>query len=392
MTDSVGPLAGVRVLDVSQVIAGPYGTSLLTHSGAEVIKIEPLGGEIARGLASGFLGWNRGKRAMALNLQAEAGVEVFYRLAKWADVFVENFRPGVTNRLKIDYPALSALNPEIIYVSASAFGQTGPYSHRPGFDPLLQAMTGVERSQGGRHNPPVFLRIAITDNVTAMTHAAAITMALYHRERTGRGQRIEVSLLQSGILVNGDAFTRYPGRPARLLPDAGQHGLGPLDRMYAASDGWIFIYVGGSDERWGRLAPVVGIGPADARFSTAAAREQNGDDLARLLESAFSSRSADEWLETLEDAGVPAAPVIEGYGSRLFEDVQPIINGYIISGEHAERGHMEQPGNYIRYSLTPTSQEGRPAPLLGQHTDEILAQFGYSTADIGRLRDEGVVA
>ncbi len=389
-----GPLEGVNVLDLSQVIAGPFGTSLLSHAGANVLKVEPLGGEIARGLAAGFFGWNRGKRAIALNLQSDAGRDIIYRMAKWADVLVENFRPGVVDRLKIGYETLSALNSRLIFVSVSAFGQTGPYSHRPGFDPLLQAMTGVERAQGGPHNPPVFLRIAITDNMTAMMHAAAITMALFHRERTGRGQRIETSLLQSGIFINGDAFTRYQSRPARLLPDAGQHGLGALDRMYATADGRVFIVVLDDDERWRRLASVPRLAPAlaDSRFETAAGRSEHSEALAAALDAAFANVTTDECLAELDEAGVPAAPVVTGYGSKLFEDVQPIINGYVVAGEHAERGRLEQPGNFIRYSLTPTEQEGLAPPILGQHTDEVLAEFGFAVEDIARLRTEGVVA
>ncbi|HXH23032.1 MAG TPA: CoA transferase [Dehalococcoidia bacterium] len=390
-----GPLDGIRAVDLSQVIAGPYGTALLSYAGVDVIKVEAPGGESGRNLAGGFFGYNRGKRAICIDLQKPEGQAVFHRLARdWADVIVENFRPGVVERLNVDYKTIASLNPRIIYVSATAFGSSGPYSHRPGYDPLLQAMTGVERAQGGRHNPPVFLRIAITDLTTGLMHAAAIAMALYHRERTGRGQHVKASLMRSGIFINGDAFTRYPGRPARILPDAGQHGLGPLDRMYETKDGWIFILVEDDQGRWEKLCSVPGLGEAlaDGRFRTPADRAQHADDLAAVLEKAFRSDSAEAWLAKLEAAGVPAAPVIEGYGRQFFEDVQPIVNRYTVFGEHPERGHMEQSGNYIGYSLTPTSQEGRTAPLLGQHTDEIMAELGYSEAEVASLRAAGAIA
>src|SRR3990172_10856943 len=197
-----GPLAGIKALDLSQVYAGPYCTGLLAHAGVEVIKVEALGGEIGRNLGAAFLGINWGKRAIGLNLQTPEGQAVMHRLAAWADVLVENFRPGVMERLGIGYETLSGINPRIIHVSVTAFGETGPYSHRPGFDPLIQAMSGIERVQGGRQNPPVFLRIAITDFATAMVDAAAVVMALYERERTGRGQRIDMSLLQARIFIN----------------------------------------------------------------------------------------------------------------------------------------------------------------------------------------------
>ncbi len=219
-------------------------------------------------------------------------------------------------------------------------------------------------------------------------------MALYHRQRTGRGQHVKVSLMRSGIFINGDAFTRYPGRPARLLPDAGQHGLGPLDRMYRTSDGWVFLLVEDDQERWQRLSALAQTtgALADARFASAEGRDVHADDLAAVLEKLFRAETTAAWLERLEAAGVPAAPVIEGYGRAFFEDVQPILNGYTVHGEHAERGHLEQTGNYIGYSGTPTSQEGRAAPLLGQHTDEIMAELGYPAADIARLREAAAIA
>jgi formyl-CoA transferase len=390
-----GPLDGIKAIDLSQVIAGPYGTAVLSHAGVDVIKVEAPGGETGRNLAGGFFGYNRGKRAMCIDLQKPEGQEVFHRLARdWADVIVENFRPGVVERLRVDYKTISTLNPRIVYVSATAFGSSGPYSHRPGYDPLLQAMTGVERAQGGRHNPPVFLRIAITDLTTGLMHAAAIALALYHRQRTGRGQHVKASLMRSGIFVNGDAFTRYPDRPARILPDAGQHGLGPLDRMYQTSDGWVFLLVEDDSERWAKLRSLPELGAAlrDERFQTAEGRSRQADALAAVLENAFARDTSDAWLARLDAAGVPAAPVIEGYGREFFEDVQPIVNRYTVYGEHTERGHMEQAGNYVGYSLTPAAQEGRAAPLLGEHTDEIMQELGYSEGETAALRAAGAIA
>ncbi|HLF76380.1 MAG TPA: CoA transferase [Dehalococcoidia bacterium] len=388
-----GPLAGVKMIDLSQVIAGPYGPALLADAGAEVVKVETHQGEIARSLGGSFLSLNRGKRSLPLNLQTEAGKEVMYRLAKWADVMVENFRPGVVQRLKVDYETLSALNPRLIYVSVTAFGASGPYAHRPGFDPLLQAMTGTERAQGGRHNPPVFLRIAITDYVTAMVQAGAVTMALYNRERTGHGCHINTSLLRNGIFINAEAFTRYEGRPERVLPDAGQHGLGPLDRMYATRDGWLFLLVEEDEERWRKLVvqPRFASLDADVRFSSAKLRGQNADALAQALADIFATDRTESWLVMLESHGVPCAPVVEHYDRTFFEDVQPMVNGYSVAGDHANRGRVEHTGNFIHYGASPTTREAVAAPLLGQHTDAVLAELGYDAEAIARLRAESVV-
>ena len=300
-------------------------------------------------------------------------------------MLIENFRPGVMERLKLDYATLNAMNPRLIFVSVTAFGPTGPYAHRPGFDPLLQAMTGTERAQGGRHNPPVFLRIPITDHFTALLQAATVTCALFNRERNGHGEHVNLSLLRSGIFINGDAFTRYEGRPERPLPDKGQYGLGPLDRMYQASDGeWLFVLVEDDDERWRGLLSLPSLShlAPDARDDVEA--------LTVALEAVFKTRPAAEWLTELEAAGVPCAPVVVGYDRTFWEDVQPMVNGYVVRGEHPERGHMELDGNLIHFSDAAAAAEMRMGPTLGQHTREVLRELGYNDKAIDRFKATGV--
>jgi crotonobetainyl-CoA:carnitine CoA-transferase CaiB-like acyl-CoA transferase len=387
-----GPLAGVKILDMGQIIAGPYGSAVLSDIGAEVIKVEPAGGDVLRNLGGGALGLNKGKRGIAIDLQHPEGQKIMHRFAKWADVLIENYRPGVVERLAVDYETLRRINPRLIYVSVTAFGDTGPYAHRPGADPILQAMTGVERAQGGRHNPPIFMRVAICDYITAMLQASAITLALYHRERTGEGQYIEASLLQGGIFTNSEAFSRYASRPERPLPDAGQYGLNALDRMYQTADGWLFIVVD-DQERWENLVTTPGFEDLrrESKFSTLSLRQQNDAELASSLEKRFVRETTEGWLERVAPNGVPIAPVQQQYSQLLFNDVQAILNGYVIRREHAQLGEIEQPGNLIGFSLTPPSSEGLAAPLLGQHTNEILQEFGYSEEEIGELRENHVV-
>jgi crotonobetainyl-CoA:carnitine CoA-transferase CaiB-like acyl-CoA transferase len=387
------PLAGIKALDLSQVIAGPYGTGLLSYLGVETVKVEMLRGEQGRSLAGSWFGLNRGKRSLPLDLTKDEGREILYRLAADADIFVENFRPGVVDRMGIGYEAIKKLNPRVIYVSVSAFGETGPYVGRPGFDPLLQAMTGIERLHGGPGNPPVFLRIAINDYASGMMVAAAVTLALFNRERTGEGAHLHLSLLRAGLFINGEAFTRYAGRPETRLPDKGQNGFSALDRMYKAADAWLYLLVEDDEERWRKLTSLAAfaVPRADPRFATAALRAEHDAALAEVLEAIFETQDVEGWLGALQAAGVPAAPVLPDYDRRFFEDIHPIINGYLVTDSDPLRGRIEHNGNYIRFSDAETQLEGNAAPRLGQHTEEVLGEIGYDEAGIERLRANGVI-
>lgn len=387
------PLKGIKAIDLSQVIAGPYGTGLLSYLGCETVKVEMLRGEQGRSLAGSWFGLNRGKRSLPLDLTKPEGKEVLFKLAASADILVENFRPGVVERMGIGYEALSAINPRLIYVSISAFGATGPYAHRPGFDPLLQAMTGIERVHGGPGNPPIFLRIAINDYLTGMMQASAITLALFNRERTGQGDHIFLSLLRAGLFINAEAFTRYEGRQPRRLPDKGQHGFNALDRMYRAMDGWLYLLVEDDEQRWRRLVTLPAFADLgiDPRFGDVTSRAENDQALARLLEQRFASDTVESWLAALEAAGVPSAPVLPDYDRRFFEDVHAIINGHLVSDQDPVRGRVEHNGNYVHFSGAETQVTGNAAPHLGQHTEEVLTELGYLPADIERLRQAGVI-
>lgn len=392
-------LQGVRVLDLSSYLAGPVCPKLMADMGADVIKLESLEGDGLRSLSAGFLGWNPGKRCIAVDLKQPEGRAIAHKLAAQADVVVENMRPGVAERLGVGYEQLRALNPRLIYCTVTAYGSQGPYAHKPGVDPLLQARSGVERAQGGEENPPVFLRVPVCDYATAMLACVAVCMALYHRARTGQGQRLETSLLNTGIFVNSDAFTRYQGRPKRRLADKEQWGLGALYRIYPAQDGWLLLAALG-DGHWEglsrALSPSAGLrtgGPElvqDSRFASAEARREHDGALAKALESLFRERPAAEWEALLEAEGVSCAPVSEEYHRSFFTDPHALANDLVAVHQHPILGELKQAGLLVKLSETPGVLQG-PAPLLGQHTVEILEELGYSQAEIQILKERKVV-
>jgi crotonobetainyl-CoA:carnitine CoA-transferase CaiB-like acyl-CoA transferase len=255
----------------------------------------------------------------------------------------------------------------------------------------LQARSGVMRAQGGPENPPVFLRIAVCDYTGAMLNAAAISMAIYHRERTGEGQRIETSLLSAGALINSEAFTSYKGRPPRQLADKGHYGLNALDRLYPTREGWLMVAVA-DDRDWSALCRALAREDlaADPRFTTAAGRAANDAALAGMLETVLAERTAEEWLADCEVAGAPVAPVVMGFSQALFSDPHALVGDFIVSRQHTTLGQLDMPGHLVRLSETPGTVN-RAAPLLGEHTDEVLAELGHTPEQITDLRARRIV-
>ncbi len=375
------PLAGVRVVDLTSYIAGSYGAMMLADMGATVIKVEALEGDSFRELP-GFFGWNRGKRSIAMNLKDPDGRAVVHRLAAGADVVMENMRPGVVERLGVDYATLRALNPRLIYSSVTAFGPDGPYRDRPGFDPLLQAMGGVMAAQGFG-GPPQYSRIAPTDYYTAALACQAILAALFVRERTGKGQRVETSLLQGVIALQAGTFVDYPGRETVYRET-------PTYRMYQAGDGeWLFLACG-NQSFWTKLCKALGRQDLadDPRFGSWLARRDNADALTPLLESAFRSRPRDEWLGILADHDIPAA------GTQTLRDFMhdPAVlhHKMAVTYEHPEVGPLTLMGQPLRFSESPVPDAG-PPPTLGQHTAQILREAGYADGDIADLARRRVI-
>ena len=295
-----GPLDGIRVVDLTSYIAGSYGAMMLADLGASVVKVEALEGDSFRELP-GFYGWNRGKRSIAVDLKQPDGRAIVHRLAREADVAMDNMRPGVAERLGVDYDTLAALNPRLIYSSVTAFGRTGPYRDRPGFDPLLQAMGGLMALQGFG-GPPAYLRTAPTDYYCAALACQGILAALYVRERTGRGQRVETSLLNAVLALQSGLVVDFPGRQSVFRET-------PTYRLYQAGDGQWFFLACGNQSFWVKLCAALGLPELadDPRFASWLSRRDHGDVLTPILEKAFASRSCDEWLHVLAEYDIPAA-------------------------------------------------------------------------------------
>ena len=387
------PLKGVKVVEISNVIAGPSAGKMLADLGADVIKLESLNGDISRPVGhAGFLYINSNKRSVSVEARTDHGKEVSRRLAAQADVLLANLRPGATDRIGLATDVLKKLNPGLIETHVTAYGRAGPYAHRPGVDPLAQALTGLQREQGGPGNPPVPLaNLAATDFVAGAMGALGAVMALFVRERTGLAQRVDTNLLNAGILIGSEAVLRYEGKPPRRLIDKGQYGLDALHRLYQTKDGWIYL-VAETEEQWGALCKVLDSDDlcADTRFASAQARRESRAILDGLLEPTFWKRTSQEWLRLLGGERVPCAPVVDEYSEGFFSDPQAVANDMIGTLRHPTVGQMKVLRNAVRFRDT-ADIEARPTPLLGEHTHQALQEVGYSERQIEELYRKGVV-
>jgi len=381
-----GPLAGVRVLDLARVLAGPYAAMLLADLGAEVIKVErpetgddtrswgpPFAGPEDRRQSTYFLSANRGKRSVTIDLKDPAEQGFVAELIRWADVLVENFRPGVMERLGLGDERLAELNPGLVRLSISGFGEAGADRDRVGYDQIVQAEGGLMSMTGMPGGPPVKVGVPIADVAAGLFGVIGVLGALVERGRTGRGQRVTTSLLAAQAGIHTFQATRYlvagkvPGPSGNHHPTVAPYGL------FDAADGPLVIAVGNEDI-WCRFAPLVGVDPADPRFAANALRLRNLDELHRILASALAARPVAEWLSMLSGAGVPAGRVKsldEVYDSgRLAWEV-----------DHPALGRIRLSANPLHFSRTAVSP-GLPPPLLGEHTDQVRrAVIGDQPAD-----------
>ncbi len=385
------PLTGIKVLDFSHVQSGPICTAMLADMGAEVVKIEPFGGDQFREPMEGanFFNFNRNKRGMALNLKTPEGKEIILKMAKEADVLVENFLPGAMDRLGFGYEALSQLNPRIVYCSISGFGLSGPFRDRPAYDPILQAMSGIMDATGEPDRPPVRMRPAMIDYCAGFNAVFAIAAALYGREKTGRGQRADVALLDVGIYAMGPFVTQYMRR-GELPERAGSaQPSGGAIQNFETRDGLIYI-TAGPDHMWKNLSQALGIPEAgdNPRYATRAKRAEH-----RLEISEMVNRETRKYNRQELEAKLLAADVACGTVRNIGEIIQePHVQGRGI----LEEANYPSVGNIVAVK-TPIFFSGKPAPfrrrapMLGEHSREILKELGYADEQIQDLIKRGVV-
>jgi len=392
-----GPLDGIRVIDVSAMVSGPLATMILGDQGADVIKVEPPGvGDLVRafgtrraGVPAIFATTNRNKRSLVLDLKSERGRALLERLVAGADVFVQNFRPGAVERMGIGEPALRAIKPDLVYVSISGFGERGPYVGKRVYDPVVQALSGLATIQAdAATGRPRMMRTIVPDKLTAVTAAQAITAALVARERTGVGQHVRLAMLDATV-----AFLWPEGMASHTFLDVDEEDWRPnrvRDLIYETADGYITVGVV-SDAEWRGLVRVLEQ-PAlleDERFRTPSRREKNAEARMSLTADALRTRTSREWLERLDAEEVPCAPVVTR--DELVTHPQIVANELLVESTHPHAGRMRQPRPAARFGTTPAAIR-RPAPVHGEHTDEVLAELGCSSSEIAELRSARIVS
>ena len=392
------PLAGMVVLDLSQIMAGPICTMTLADMGADVIKVEKIqGGDDARRMgppfiqdwSAGFLAVNRNKRSLALDLRQDPGRDLFQRLLDRADVLIENFRPGVMARLGLDYPAVSKIKPSLVYCSISGFGGTGPYSKRGGFDLVAQGMSGLMSITGHPGSPPAKVGVPITDISAGMLAANGILCAYIHALKTGRGQFVDTSIMEAGIAYTVWESAVYFADGEVAGPLGSAHRLSAPYQAFRTSDGYINL-AAPTQPTWENLCRAMSIEELieDPRFHTPADRKVHEVDLAALLKETFRRKPTGYWLETLEQAGVVAGPIYDM--GQVYQDPQVHARQMMVDLEDTELGTLHNIGIPVKLSATP-GRIRRRAPALGEHSREVLLEAGFAEAEVDGLIEASVV-
>jgi len=393
-----GALAGMRVLELAQIMAGPTCGMLLADMGADVIKVEKLpGGDDSRGyreprvngVSAPFLILNRNKRGLALNLKDPRGREILLRMVKDADVLTENYRRGTLEKMGLGYDVLAQHNPGLIYAAVSGYGREGPYADKGGFDLIAQGFAGLMSITGEPGGPPVKTGNSVADINAGILACVGILAAYAHKLKTGEGQIVDTSLMEAALQQTYWHAAIYFATGESPAPTGSAHLLTAPYQAFHASDGWINIG-GANQSNWERIADVLGHPEwrDDPRFATNSARMQNVEALAALINDVLATGTKAEWIERFDAAGVPVGPV-HSIGEALGHP-QTLARGMVVELDHPTAGRTQALGCPVHFSATPTSVT-RPAPLLGEHTRDLLHQYGYSDADIDALIAEGVV-
>jgi formyl-CoA transferase len=387
-----GPLDGITVLDLCSYLAGPYGCTLLADLGANVIKIESPQGDMLRqfpsslpGEARFFLGTNRGKRALALDLKQKEGLAVLHRMVESADVLVENFRPSVPARLGIDYPRLKAINPRLVYAGLTGYGDRGPLSEKGGFDQVLQCLSGMAVFQGGGPDKPQLVYGSVLDYFTSALLAYSVAAALFQREKSGKGQYLSLSLLRSALTIQAGRFVWAESEGRDVARDS---GTGGLTGIHPTKAGALYISVH-SNHFWAALCELIGRPElaSDPRCASMRSRAQYAAELVPEVRSALAARSALEWEEIFGER-VPCAAVRQI--EEMFDHPQVLAEEMVTTLEHPAVGRYRTMTKPVRLADTP-GPTPTAAPTFGQHSDEVLGEYGFSAAEIAALRKSGAM-
>jgi crotonobetainyl-CoA:carnitine CoA-transferase CaiB-like acyl-CoA transferase len=391
-----GPLDGYRIVDLTTMLSGPWATSILGDQGADVIKVEVPGegdhtrslGNRSGGMAAGFLNINRSKRSLTINLKHARGKSLLKKLAATADVFVQNFRPGVVERLGVAEPDIRAVAPNVVYVSISGFGERGPLADKPVYDPVIQALSGLTTVQAGSDSArPRLVRTILPDKLTAVVASQAISAALLARERTGQGQHVRLAMLDA--VVNFLWASDMGGQTFVDRPVSSQAAASFIDLIYETADGHITVSTM-RDKEWQALAKAFDKPDLleDPRFRTPELRDKNVDQRLALVQEVLRGKTSDEWLEIFAREGVPSAPALTR--QQVIEHPQIIDNQILFEHEHPVAGRLRQTRTAARFEGTPPHIH-RGAPRLGEHNAEILAELGCGDEEIVELRDCGAI-
>ncbi|MDQ2779895.1 MAG: CoA transferase [Pseudomonadota bacterium] len=398
MTENTGPLAGVQVLELAQIMAGPTCGSLLADLGADVVKVEKLpGGDDTRryaepqinGESAAFMMMNRNKRGIAIDLKKPAGQAVLKRLVGRADVLTENYRKGALDKLGLGYSALAALNPALIYCSISGYGRSGPAADKAGFDLIAQGVSGLMSITGEPGGAPVKVGSPVTDLNAGILAALGIVSAYVHRLKTGHGQWVDTSLMEAGIHQTAWQAAIYFATGHSPGPGGSAHVLAAPYQAFPTADG--FINIGGANQaNWERIAKIVGVKElvADARFVDNSARMRHRDELVALLAAKLQQRSTADWLQALDDAGVPAGPINDI--AAMAAEPQTLARDMVVELQHPVAGATKALGLPIKFSATPGAVR-MPAPTYGQHTRAVLLEAGFDDDEIDSLAAAGVL-